>query len=125
MSLRWENLVDLHNLHGGLTVNLMGREPKKGYAVAVFPERTVIYNHILTNRRLVRFANDNADLLSDSRNYLGTWHDKSQNKHILDIVQVIPDLGDALNVARSMKQDAIFDLQAQVEIELKPLKDGV
>lgn len=91
------------------------------YAVASFPERSKNFKREPTPKQLQAFITKNIDLLKDSSNSIGTWWDKGAKQFTLDITKTIPDRDMALELGRTFKQKAIFDLHKMEEIPVTHL----
>src|SRR5690625_849952 len=102
--------------NGGCTYNVVYGDlaGTASYAVALFPERSVVLDHSLTFRDLLDFVLDNADLLARPDVSLGTWEHEGQTW--LDVVGTIEDRGRAERLGRALDQIAIFDLGNLEEI---------
>lgn len=114
---------------GGFTYQpLTGDEPHEGFAVSIYPERSVaIRADKFTFDHLAKYAYHNVDLLTDSRNHLGTWHDPDSHKIFLDVSIVAKSAGDAARLCREHDQKAYFDLKAgrSVEVDKSATSGGV
>jgi hypothetical protein len=91
-----------------------GEQPASGYAVSVFPERTArVPGADITPEDLHAFVSDNADLLKDPRNVVGTWHDPKSNATYLDVTTVVPDRERAVALGRAHlgNQKGVYDLE--------------
>src|SRR5262245_48670538 len=108
----------LQQQHGGFTYslyrgNLAGTH---GYAVAVFPELSVVLDGPATEGQLAQFVQDNLVLLHDPQLNLGGWYDSRSCKTYLDISAVIPSRKLAVTLARKHKQRSITNLRNLQEI---------
>lgn len=60
---------------------------------------------------LAQYAKDNADLLAQSGNYMGGWHNPKDDKVYLDVSKVLATAEEAEALARENKQLAYYDLE--------------
>jgi hypothetical protein len=108
----------LQKEHGGFTYSLhrgnLAGTP--GYAVAVFPHRSVVLDGAATERQLAQFVQDNLGLLQDPQLNLGGWYDRRSSKTYLDISAVISSRELAIRLAREHRQKSITDLRSLEEI---------
>jgi hypothetical protein len=86
------------------------------YAVAVFPERSLIMDSIPCERDIARFIQSNADLLNDPQFALGGWFDQAAGKTYLDISVVVASRDIALALGSDYNQKAILHLRTLNEI---------
>lgn len=107
-----------HKATGGATVSLAHGDlaGRPLFAVAAFPKRTVRVNAVPTAHDLWHFIMDNLDVVSRRERAVGTWFDKTQGIHDLDVVAFFEQLDHALNVAARLGERFIYDLSARVEI---------
>lgn len=115
-------VVELHNSRNeGSTVNYKAESLLKRdfFAVAIFPERTVITQARQLREELIEaFVKSNADLLSYSICAIGTWYDAEENMSWLDISVIIADETTARELGDEYNQKAIYDLRLEKIIEL-------
>lgn len=114
-----KKILALHNKSGGSTFNLVAGKSKagtKGFAVAVYPERSKIIEGKPTEQILKDYIAENTDLLFDAtnENSLGTW--ENEGKTYLDVVRIETSRGKAIDLAKQNDQKAIFDLKTSREI---------
>lgn len=102
--------------NGGITVNLRGEEPTKGFAFAPskgtevkFPMASLTEDHINS------YLDSHRQLLEQDGAHIGGWND-GQGQAVLDVSVVHPDKLKALVRARKASQDAIYDLASHQEI---------
>lgn len=109
-------ILEAHNQNGGSTFTAQGENVvgKPGFAVSLYPERSVIIQGPLSAEDLRSFIDQNNDLLMDPRVVIGTWNNGSKN--YLDISAVIQDKEQAIALGKKYNQIAIFDLQKLQEI---------
>lgn len=108
---------------GGISIHTKsGKEPKSGYMVAVYGERSRKLSKTETRDPKKReaaikdFMEKNKDILADKDNYLGTWYDTSTKEVYLDISRNIKDRGKAEKFAREHNEKAIWDVANKTEI---------
>lgn len=102
--------------NGGCTIDpVTGSTPTTGYALAVPGFEQVTEPGFWDLADIVAdYVRDNRSQLAPFGRYLGTWeHD---GRLYLDVVQVVTDRDDALALAESRGELAIYDLSAGVEI---------
>lgn len=97
---------------GGFTYQpLSDREPKGGYAVSIYPDRSFAKDvNALQFADLKRYVRANKDLLSQPDHFIGAWHDPETDKVYLDISIVSDDEKKAADLASRHDQIAYFDL---------------
>lgn len=97
---------------GGFTVQpVSGAQPKTGYALSLFKGRERVRDvGTLKLTDLAQFAKDNKDLLSQSDNYFGAWHNPEDHKIYMDVSKVVTDASEAERLGRDNDQLAYFDL---------------
>lgn len=97
---------------GGFTYQpLSGDEPKDGFAVSPYPDRSFAKELKDFNfNDLVNYAQQNSDLFANPDHYLGAWHDPESGKIFLDVSVVNKLEADARKLALENDQIAYFDL---------------
>jgi hypothetical protein len=115
-----KTMAVLQRKHGGFTYSLYrgNLAGTPGYAVAVFPHRSVVLNGPATERQLAQFVEDNLGLLRDPQLNLGGWYDKRSCKTYLDISAVISSRELAIRMARAHHQQSITDLKSLEEVPI-------
>jgi len=109
-----ERVLELHNTTGGSTWNpVRGHSMSRadGYAVSVFPERSVTIKGDVTPEALEDFVRANQDLLSHPSANLGTR--KNGDATVLDVSIVVSDRRTALRLGKQYGQEAIYHLRAE------------
>lgn len=98
---------------GGFTYQpLTGDEPKEGFAVSPYPDRSFAKGwEDFTSDDLARYAKRNKDLFKKSGHYMGAWHDPESGKVFLDVSIVSKDARVANRLALAHDQIAYFDLK--------------
>ena len=109
--------------NGGISVHVKsGREPKSGYMVAVYGDRSQwLQGDTVTNPKkretaIKSFMEKNKDILSDKDNYLGTWFDTESGAISLDISRNFSDRDKAIKFATEHNEKAIWDVANMAEI---------
>jgi hypothetical protein len=103
--------------NGGITIDLRGHEPDKGYAYSPYPElERVLPAQGLTPEHVTQYMHDNERALSMPDHYLGAWHDQESGNVFLDISKVGPAHPDTVQEAAKNNQLAVFDLSNFNEI---------
>ena len=102
---------------GGMSVHVKtGKEPKSGYMVAAHADRSrwisakEARDPDTREAAIRKFMKDNADLLSQKDNYLGTWLDPDTGMISLDISTCMSDKNAAIDYAREHNEKAIWDI---------------
>lgn len=109
--------------NGGISVHVKtGKEPKTGYMVAVYGERSQwlkgddVTDPGKREAAIKSFMEKNKDVLSDPDNYLGTWFDTESGNISLDISRNFSDKGKAIKYASEHNEKAIWDIENMSEI---------
>jgi len=96
---------------GGVTMSVLGKTPKKGFAVSPYKAREVkVPTDKLSPKHFSDYIKQNKDLLSQEGHHIGAWHNTEDNHHYLDISVVKDKLHEAMDVARKHGQKAIWDI---------------
>lgn len=105
---------------GGTTFNIADGKPVgkgKVFGVSIYPDRSVILDpKDLTADRVKQFIHDNADLLTNPENAVGTWLDKESGKVYLDVSSALKDRALAEYAGFKYNQKAIWDSEKGEEI---------
>lgn len=108
---------------GGISIHVKsGKEPKTGYMVAVYADRSQwlkgdqVKDQAKREAAIKSFMEKNKDVLSDKDNYLGTWYDTETGAIALDISRNIRDKQAAIDFATSHNEKAIWDVANMTEI---------
>lgn len=108
---------------GGISIHTKsGREPKKGYMVAAYTDRSQWISEADTKDPAKRqaaikdFMEKNKDVLSDPNNFLGTWYDTESKRISLDISRCVEDKDAAITMGQEYNQIAIWDVANFEEI---------
>jgi len=103
---------------GGFTLSTVtGEEPKKGFVVSPYPEKSFAKGSSeLTEEDVAEYVRDNNDLLSLEDHFLGGWNDEDTARAFLDVSIIKQDQNEAIDLALERDQIAIFDLSSFEEI---------
>jgi hypothetical protein len=102
----------IHRADGGFTYHAVtGDQPTTGFALSLHPDREAIMDDSqATVVALAQYAAKNWDLLKESGNFMGGWHNPDDGKVYLDVSTVVKTAEEADRLAREAKQIAYFDL---------------
>jgi hypothetical protein len=108
---RGDIIQNLLHSDGGFTIQpVTGREPRTGYAVSIFPERSLSTTiEDMSPMVLAKYMMDNQDLLRQAGNHFGGWHDPKTHAIFLDVSQVVKTAAEAHDLALKHDQIAYFD----------------
>lgn len=97
---------------GGFTIDpRTEKDVDSGFAVAIYPDRSREIPHTdVTGTTIKDYAKSNEDLLTESGNMMGGWHDPDSGSVWLDVSRVTSDKTEAISLAKEHNQIAIFDL---------------
>lgn len=118
-SLAAQTVADLHARNGGATFNLVAGDlsGQPRFAVSTFPERGVVLDHAPTAQEISSFIEKNADVLEGNHAAsVGTWFNKADGKHYLDVVSTLSSRQTAMDMGAKHGQQAIYDLAKGEEI---------
>lgn len=103
---------------GGISIHVKsGREPKDGYMVAMYGERSVKLSKTASRspkRReaaIKEFMEKNKDVLADKNNFLGTWYNTETREIYLDISRNFKDKNKAVKYASDHNEISIWDVK--------------
>lgn len=109
--------------NGGISVHTKtGKEPKDGYMVAVYGDRSQwlkgdeVTNPEKRTAAIKNFMEKNKDVLSDPDNYLGTWFDTESGNISLDISRNFKDKDAAIKYGQDHNEKAIWDVKNMTDI---------
>jgi hypothetical protein len=89
------------------------KSPKEGYAVSIYPERSVAFDmKSMGFKDLMHYYVANRDMFRKPGHFLGAWHDPESHKVFLDVSVVRNSIGMARSDALSHDQIAFFDIKA-------------
>jgi hypothetical protein len=110
---------------GGVTIRTMtGERPEKGFAVALRENELVLPKARATPARIGQYIRDNYEALDQKGFFLGTWNNTAKGVVALDVSKVMDSenyaqaFDAAVKFGKSGNQDAIYDLQAGLPIDL-------
>ncbi|MEO7653097.1 MAG: hypothetical protein ABIZ80_21780 [Bryobacteraceae bacterium] len=88
-------VANVRKASGGITYNVRrgSLSGADAYAVAVFPERSLVLEGMAGERQIADFIEANADLLREPQFVLGGWHDRAPGKTYLDVSAVVGSRG--------------------------------
>lgn len=120
-------IIDRVRDTGGLTINPhTGHEPTTGYCINDVGDcpkiaATEFFTYESGQRALNDFLTNHHDWFTDTNNpkHIGLWHDTRNNVVVLDRVDVIDNLHDALRIGRQRNQRSMWDVAAATEINLQ------
>lgn len=96
----------------GFTVSAANLQPvTKGYAVAVADTQNSFGLEGLAN--VVKYVSDHPEI-----NAFGGWYNSQNNMYYFDATVIVEDLAAALELGRTNKQIAIYDLANGLPIDL-------
>lgn len=96
----------------GFTVSVANLQPvTKGYAVAVADTQNSFGLEGLAN--VVKYVSDHPEI-----NAFGGWYNSKNNMYYFDATVIVEDLAAALELGRTNKQIAIYDLANGLPIDL-------
>lgn len=100
------------NNKAGFTVSAANLQPvTKGYAVAVADTQNSFGLEGLAN--VVKYVSDHPEI-----NAFGGWYNSQNNMYYFDATVIVEDLAAALELGRTNKQIAIYDLANGLPIDL-------
>jgi len=120
--------LELLERNGGFTINHLGLEVTKGFAVSTDPQLTRVIKDIVTASELFQYVSDNFDVLVDPYNgkVFGGWLDTQTGWTYLDVITVVTDREESLRLASMHGEIAVYDLGTHEEIRVNyPKSDFV
>lgn len=110
--------------NGGVTFNLEGKAPEKGYMVSIVGQEIVIPETQYSSDILDGYVNDKMAVLNSMSNlYVGVWYHKGN--YYIDLSENILNKADALKQGILRSQKAIWNVTEGREIALpSPQKCG-
>lgn len=104
--------------NGGATVDVTGFQPKAGYAVSPYKGvETKISAAEFNQSHVESFMQEHQALLNKVDHYVGSWYNEEDGHIYLDVSVVKPEAADAVRIARSANQLAVFNLGDFTEIK--------
>lgn len=119
----WDTLVaQLQEPDGGFTFHARTfAVPTEGYAVSVYPDRAVqLLPGEVTRQALIDFATP-AMLDQDVDVYVGGWNDPESGAVFLDFSLVVPTQEEAMAIAQTLGERAIYHLNSNHSIPTTPV----
>jgi len=122
-----ESIIERVRTGGGLTVAPgTGEEPTQGYCINEVGECPKIpadqfFDPDTGQAAIETFLTDYADWFkpgTSDTHHIGFWHDRENNVVVLDRVNVVNDLEEALRIGRARNQRSMWDVENQREIAL-------
>ena len=112
--------VSLHSEFGGSSYNVVTGQNLAGtnnYAVSPYSDRELIVpGKDVPTDVFEKFISANEDLLGDPRNILGSWFNEQDGNTYIDVSVVTESYSEAMRIAESANQIAIFNLRTFEEI---------
>lgn len=99
----------------GVTINLDGHIPVRGYAVSLKGFEKIVDLKDFEYETIKVYILDNWYTLEQENTYIGTWI--NENKVYLDISVILSNIYEALKFGKANKQKAIYDLREKKEIK--------
>lgn len=103
--------------NGGITVNLDGVQPDKGFAVSI-PGHETRCQWALTETDLRAYIHANMPALTVPGTYLGAWFDPDENTWYLDTSFVLDDERAAVKLGAQWGQKAVYDLSTGLTLHV-------
>ena len=104
---------------GGFTYQpFLKRSPKTGFALSIYPEREAVLDKVQP-KGIRGFIDDNKDMWSNPRNYVGGWYNTEDKKVYLDVSMVVDDPKEAEDMCKKHNQYAYFDLGKKEEVRVQ------
>ena len=117
--------AELHVRCGGSTVSIDAGSlvglPR--FAVSIYPQHTITCTVPPIWEMLFAFAIFHADLLLLPDHAFGTWQDREQNLHVVDVVICPSSVDMAIALGLRHGQKAVYDLEAGREISFAPMQE--
>jgi hypothetical protein len=110
----------INQADGGFTYHAVtGTQPKTGFVLSLHKDREQVLDvKDIDVVELATYAAKNRDLLGQTDNYLGGWHNPANGKVYLDVSTVVQSATDAEHLARAAQQEAYFDLQTGTSVPI-------
>lgn len=104
---------------GGFTLNLeTGKFVTEGFAVSVNPESTRIVPGMVDTITLAQYGNDHRGAWREGKVF-GAWLDTETGLTYFDVVTIVDSREEALALARSHGEIAVFDIAGAREIRIE------
>ena len=112
---------EAHTRYGGASIHPCFGDLKGQtlFAVSLYPERTVRINgNEIPVELIAAFYRQNADLFQDPHLILGTWYNADEDITYLDVAVVFPERQEAVLLAVTYNQIALYDLGGETEVSI-------
>ena len=112
---------------GGFTYEPIANvSPTSGYALSNFKDKELIVSvDDLSSSTIFRYMQKHSEVLKDPNVYVGGWWDTRTDEVYLDISTILDDRGAAIEMAREMDEEGIFDLSNFETIIVKAKKGSI
>ncbi len=117
LTLDVRDLLSRITANGGITVNLDGVQPDKGFAVSI-PGHETKLQWALTETDLRSYLHENMPALTVPGAYLGAWFNSDENTWYLDTSFILDDERTALKLGAQWGQQAVFDLSTGLTLHV-------
>lgn len=108
--------------NGGVTIDLSGESPTKGYAYSPYKDsETIVPSSKFSAKDITDFRNKFADRLNQPGNHLGIWED--QGNMYMDVSTVGTPTPETIAAAEAAGQLGVFDLEKFETIKTKLYKE--
>lgn len=116
-----KNIVRAHNTEGGSSFAPTGRVVR-GYSVGV-EEGTgmIVDGKKITEKDILNFIEQKKELLKNPNNIIGTWYNPEDGKTHIDVATVVKTEDEAMKIANTNKQLAIWDFKNKQAIDTVPM----
>ncbi len=113
-----EKALNLTKQEGGATISIEGKQPKRGFSLALdkSTEKSISKEKINTSH-VFDYIDEHFDEIKKPGNFLGLWED--DGSIVMDISTVFQNKVEAVKAAQASDQDAIYDLKENNEITKK------
>ncbi len=109
---------------GGITISLQGKQPKQGFSYAPSKETQFTRDSKeFTTQDILDYVDNNYESLSAPGNNFGGW--LSEGNTVLDVSRVGTPSVKTIEDAQKGEQEAIFDLEAEIDIPVGKIDNGV
>lgn len=118
-----ESIYKLIRDNGGVTIDLEGKQPNKGFAFAPKKKTEVVVPEAeFTPEHIDRFIDNNIEELTKKGNNLGVWF--QDGNYYIDVSRVGDPIVDTVEAAQKAEQLAVFDLETFEEIQIGKIENG-
>ncbi len=118
-------LKDVAKPDGGFTYSPVSDDsPAEGFALSVHKDRERVAPAAkVTAKAIWEYVDENWDLLKEDGNFIGAWHNPSDDQVYLDVSTVVGSRQDAERLGREHGQLAYFDLKAGQSVPIDAKED--